>query len=63
MKRLLFKISVFSVSITAVFSLYAYSFIGGEDDNFYRRFTTPPSKSLIVPNCGVVSVCTGHCSY
>lgn len=48
MKRLLLKISVFSGSIAVVFSLYAFFFVRGENDNFYLRFTTPPSKSLIV---------------
>ncbi|WP_251941180.1 hypothetical protein [Salinibacter ruber] len=48
MKKLLFRVLIFSGSIAVIFSLYALLFIGGGNDNFYRRFTTPPSKSLIV---------------
>lgn len=48
MKKLLLKLSLFFTSVTAIFSLYAYVFVGGEDDSYYRRFTTPPSASLVV---------------
>lgn len=48
MKVFLTKATTLSVSILAIFTIYAYIFIGGEDDNYYRRFTTPPASSLIV---------------
>jgi hypothetical protein len=48
MVRLSFKLSLFTFTIIVIFSGYAFFFVGGGADNFYRRFTTPPSKSLIV---------------
>jgi hypothetical protein len=47
-KRLVAKAAFFTVTIALVFATYARVFIGGENDNFYRRFTSPPAPSLVV---------------
>ncbi|MCS4136397.1 hypothetical protein [Salinibacter ruber] len=48
MKRFSKKAAFFAGTVALVFIVYARVFIGGEDDNFYRRFTTPPAPSLVV---------------
>ena len=48
MIRLAKKALFLAVTTTAVFVVYAWGFIGGEDDNFYRRFTSPPAPSLVL---------------
>ena len=48
MIRLVKKALFLAVTTTAVFAAYAWAFIGGEDDRFYRRFTSPPAPSLVV---------------
>jgi len=48
MKRFTRKILLFTSTLALVFAVYARVFIGGEDDNFYRRFTSPPAPSLVV---------------
>jgi hypothetical protein len=48
MTRFAKKISIFTITVAVVFTAYARFFIGGEDDNFYRRFTSPPAPSLVV---------------
>jgi len=47
-RRLVVKAAFFISTIVLVFAAYARGFIGGEDDNFYRRFTGPPAPSLVV---------------
>lgn len=48
MNRFVWKLLFFTITATLIFIAYARVFIGGEDDNFYRRFTSPPAPSLVV---------------
>jgi len=48
MVRFAKRILLFTATVALVFAVYARVFIGGEDDNFYRRFTSPPPPSLVV---------------
>jgi hypothetical protein len=48
MTRFAKRISLFAATVALVFAVYARVFIGGEDSNFYRRFTSPPAPSLVV---------------
>ena len=48
MIRLAKKALFLAVTTAAVFAAYAWAFVGGGEDPFYRRFTSPPAPSLVL---------------